>query len=101
MDASGVKTRGVKSHAPDHRDGAHHLHENEKYYHTVAEELANATEILVVGPGPARTHFKAHLDHHHPALAKKVLAVEAMDHPTDNQILAHARKFFKHAHLFN
>ena len=39
-------------------------------------------------------------EHHHAEVAKKVLSVENMDHPTDAQIVAHAKKFFKHAHLF-
>jgi hypothetical protein len=31
----------------------------------------------------------------HPELARKVSAVEPLDHPTDGELLALARKFFK------
>jgi stalled ribosome rescue protein Dom34 len=71
------------------------------YFHRVADHLKDATELLVVGPGLAKKHFIHHLEHHnHQALAKKVIAVENMDHPTDNQIKAEARKFFRTHDLF-
>jgi stalled ribosome rescue protein Dom34 len=97
-----VDTQVLKAH---HSDGSHskenkESHEN-KFFHGVAKVLGGATEVLIVGPGDAKTHFKRHIDtHHHAELAKHIVGVEPMDHPTDNQILAHARKFFKARDLF-
>lgn len=55
--------------------------------------------MLLVGPEDAKTHFQQHLErHHHEALGKKVIGVETVDHPTDGQIVALAKKFLK-AHL--
>jgi len=99
----GIKSEEVKdSHHEHHGFNPRDEHrDHEKFYHTVAGKLNTAVELLVVGPGVAKTQFKHHLDkHHHQNLASKVLAVESMDHPTDGQILDHAKRFFKHAHLF-
>ena len=72
------------------------------YFHEIALKLSGAKEILIVGPGQAKVQFKHHLEnHHHANLAKAVVGVETVDHPTENQILATARKFFKNYDLFN
>ena len=75
--------------------------DSNKFYHDVASRLTTASEILVVGHGTAKEQFIHHLkDHHHEAIAKKVVGVETVDNPTDKQILALARKSFKKIHLF-
>ena len=72
-------------------------HKNlEKFLHSVALALADANEILLIGPGEAKVHFKAHLERHpHSAIGEKIVGVETVDHPTDGQIIALAEKFFK------
>lgn len=70
-------------------------------YHDVAAQLKAATEVLVIGHGTAKDQFVHHVkDHHHQDLAKKIVGVETVDNPTDNQVMALARKFFKAHHLF-
>jgi stalled ribosome rescue protein Dom34 len=86
----------------------HHRHtdpkkhkDSDKMFHEIATHLNGATEILVMGPGQAKDHIVSHLkNHHHEQLAKKVVGVETVDHPTDNQILDHARRFFKKIDVF-
>ena len=76
---------GDSGHAPvDH-----------EYLKHVAQEIATAGAILVTGPGSAKKELMSYLEDSHPALATKVSAVETADHPTDGELLAHARKFFK------
>jgi stalled ribosome rescue protein Dom34 len=66
------------------------------FFNEVSSHLSGAEEILLVGPGLAKDHFKAYLlKHHEESLAKKIVGTETCDHPTDNQILALAKKFFK------
>jgi hypothetical protein len=65
-----------------------------KFLEQVAGALAKSGAILVVGPASAKVELVKHLKSAHPSIASKVSAVEAMDHPTDGQLLAHARKFF-------
>lgn len=73
----------------------------EKFFHDVATKIGDAEEIFLCGPGLGKDHFKTHLEkHHHEKLAKKIVGMEAMDHPTDNQIRAGARKFFRHFDLY-
>ena len=60
----------------------------------VAEALQPAKAILIGGPGKARTELVGYLNDKHPALAKRIWAIEAMDHPSDAELVAAARKYF-------
>lgn len=74
--------------------GSGHAGADPKYFAAVAKALSSAREILVIGPGAAKTEFMTYLAHAEPAIKGRVAAVETFDHPSDNQVLAHARKFF-------
>lgn len=68
----------------------------EKFFHELAGALKDANEILLTGPGEAKIHFQSHLkEHHHAQIGNKVVGVETTDHPTDGQIIALAKQFFK------
>lgn len=67
------------------------------YLKEVAEALAPFKAIVIAGPGNARTELAGYLNEYHPALAKRVWGIEPMDHPTDPQLVAAARKYFRAA----
>ena len=105
-----LKPAGVEKSHLEKSGKDHHTHNKkdhhgdpstEHFFHTLATKVADAHEILVLGPGQSKGHFKTHLENHHSALAKKVVGVENSDHPSDNQILASARKFFKTYDMFD
>ncbi len=94
----------VESHLIHRHEIRHHSgvekeqnnHKNaDKFFHGVATHLKVAHELLILGPGLAKTHFKDHLEKHDPEIGKKVVGVETVDHPTDGQMVALAKKFFK------
>ncbi len=94
---------------PEHAEGHIHHHANEigsghaatspAYLHAVAHAVADAGAILIVGPANAKTELMHHLEKHDPQVAKRVSAVETVDHPTDGQVVAYARKHFKSADM--
>jgi stalled ribosome rescue protein Dom34 len=74
--------------------GSGKLAVNQEYLHDVAHHLMKASEVLVVGPGSAKLELIKHIHKHDPALTDKIVGVETVDHPTDPQLLAHAKKSF-------
>ncbi len=64
------------------------------YFPKVALALGSAQEVLVVGPGIAKTEFVHYLEAYQPALRAKVLGVESSDRISDGQLLAMAKKWF-------
>lgn len=93
----------IKSEAPQHIHhkagsiGSGHAHDAPAYFVAIADALASFHEILIVGPAETKTEFHTWLAKHKPDLAKKVLAVDAMDHASDGEIIDHARRFFHSA----
>ena len=71
-----------------------HPADAEHYYRDVAAALHDALAVLVVGPGVAKLELIKHVHAHERALEPKIVGVETADHPTDRQIVAHARKYF-------
>jgi stalled ribosome rescue protein Dom34 len=79
----------------------HHTHrksndekEGHHFFGEVAGHLVGSDEILVIGHGVAKTHFKTWLEEHQKPVAKKVVGYETVDHPTDGQIAAMAEQYF-------
>ncbi len=68
-----------------------------EFFDEIVHALEGAQEILVCGPGTAKTEFTRHVEHHHQALKARIFGVETVDHPSDGQLLQHARKYFKAA----
>lgn len=88
-------------HSNGHKD-AHRHNEEEHFFKTLSTELHNVNEILLFGPGIAKTHFNNYLVKHSPnQMAKKVIGVENLERLTENQILAAARKYFQKYNTFN
>jgi stalled ribosome rescue protein Dom34 len=69
--------------------------DDRQFFDDVVAAIGDAREILVVGPGSARTEFKKDLDKRYPKVAALVVGVEPADHPSVDDLLASARKYFK------
>lgn len=68
--------------------------DTKRFFHDVARSLAGSEQILVVGPSSAKREFVAYLHDHDRALEARISGVETVDHPTDGQVAAYAKKFF-------
>ncbi|MBI1889825.1 MAG: translational machinery protein [Burkholderiales bacterium] len=81
--------------------GAQHgSSEQAAYLEEVVKTLADADEILIVGPGLEKLTLVKYLLKHHHGVSEKVVGVETVDHPSDGQLLAYARKYFVRADMF-
>ena len=68
--------------------------ESAAYLNEIAIALKEPLEILIVGPGVEKLVLVKHLMKHQHDVAEKIVGVETVDHPTDGQLLAYARKYF-------
>lgn len=98
--APGAKPVGYRMEATRHGQGpsgnAHKSQDTERFFHEIAIQLDGTTELLLMGPGTAKQEFRHHLEKHkHSKLAAAVVGMETADHPTEPQILALSRKFFR------
>jgi stalled ribosome rescue protein Dom34 len=75
--------------------GSGHATADHEFLHTVAQSVADAGAILLTGPGKAKNELAAHIEQHDPKLKKLIAGIETVDHPSDGELVAHARKYFK------
>jgi stalled ribosome rescue protein Dom34 len=61
---------------------------DQEYLHAVAESVADAGAVLIAGPGSAKTELAAHMHSHEPLLARAIIGVETVDHPSDAELVA-------------
>jgi hypothetical protein len=74
--------------------GSGHAAEDRDFLHAVAESIADAGAVLIAGPASEKTELMKHIHHHDPRLIDVILGVETVDHPTDSELVAFARKYF-------
>ena len=91
----------VHGHSPERRIhrkagsiGSGHAADDHHFFDEIAEALSGIQEVLISGPGNAKTAFETYVGDRHVELAGRVVGVETLDHPTDGELLAHARKSF-------
>jgi hypothetical protein len=87
----------------------HHIHRHPKgrgeprehpddvgrFFAAVAKELQGTDAILIVGPSLAKIDLAQHLKDHDAGVAANVVGIESADHPTDGQIVALAKRYFR------
>ena len=73
----------------EHPDDAKH------FFQGVSAELKGCERILVVGPSSAKLEFVRHARQHDALFERHLVDVKTVDHPSDRQIVAYARKYFK------
>jgi stalled ribosome rescue protein Dom34 len=81
-------------HKANARDSGHAPVE-ESFLERVTQAVMAAGAILITGPAGAKQELAAHIARSHPDLARRIAAVETLDHPSDGQLLALARRFFR------
>lgn len=94
-ESESLKTHSTHPH-PHQRHGDTHANEddNSRFYDDIAAALKDSAQVLIVGPAQEKTAFMAYLTAKVPAVAQKVKAVETVDHPSNGELLNHARKYF-------
>jgi hypothetical protein len=82
-----------KAHSVDSGNVA----EDQNFFHAVVAEIGAAGAVLIGGPASEKHELFKYIQRHDPQLAAKVSAVEPLDHPTDRELVAHARQYFRAA----
>lgn len=75
--------------------GSGHAPVDEAFLERVAQAIMSAGAILITGPANAKKELATHIGRAHPDLGKRISGIETLDHPSDGELVALARKFFR------
>jgi stalled ribosome rescue protein Dom34 len=93
FDREHMQTQRIKSRT-------HHKHQGKAtdsaaFFADVARALAGSHEVLLTGPGLVRNQLRDWCTHHLPAVADAIVDSVPGDHPSDAQLVALARRYFR------
>ncbi|MBP8149551.1 hypothetical protein [Limnohabitans sp. T6-20] len=82
------------------RSRSHHKHQGQAndtaaFFADVATALNGTHEVLLTGSGGARNEFRAWCIQNRPTVAQVIVDNVPSDHPTDPQLVALAKQYFK------
>lgn len=94
FDAEQVQEHRVKArHHPTAQHGSE-VRSQHEFYAELCSALEGIQEVLVTGSRTALADFRHYVEKHRPTLVSRVAGYEAVDHPSERQLLAFAREFF-------
>jgi len=85
-----------KVHEHRHLTRRHHsgVRSEHEFFGEVCAALDGIAEVLVTGGHTGLADFRHYVDKHSPQTAARIVGYEVVDHPTENQLVALARKHF-------
>lgn len=94
FDAEHVLANKVRMHTHHTRQHGSAVRSQHEFYAEVCEALEGIGEVLVTGSHTAIGDFRHYVDKHRPGTATRIVGYEATALPSDNQLVALARKYF-------
>lgn len=94
FDAEHVAASTVKAHNHQTRQHGSGVRTEHEFFAAVCDGLAGIAEVLVTGSQQALADLQHYLQKHRPQLVARVVGYETVDHPSDRQLVAMARKYF-------
>jgi stalled ribosome rescue protein Dom34 len=72
-----------------------HVHESAEFLSQILDAVSKAGEILILGPSGTKIELAKYIREQNPTVCSRIVAVEPADHPTDGEIVAYAKRYFK------
>ncbi|MEP6933246.1 MAG: hypothetical protein ABI988_04810 [Nitrospirota bacterium] len=95
-----VQRKAVSEHTHNTRQHASGVRSEHEFFGEVCDSLVGIAEVLVAGSHTAQADFRHYVEKHRPTLVANIAGWETVDHLTNGQLVAFARKFFvKHDNI--
>ena len=94
FDAEHVQAEKIKAHTHYTKQHGSAVRSEHEFFGDVCTALDGVGEVLVTGSSTATADFRHYADKHRPQTAARIVGYEVVDHPSDRQLLALARKYF-------
>jgi stalled ribosome rescue protein Dom34 len=94
FDAEHVQAEKIKAHSHHTAQHGSAVRTQHEFFGHLCDALADIPEVLVVGPKTGITDFEHYVTKHRAETAKRIVAYDVVDHPSDKQLVALARKYF-------
>ena len=86
--------RKVHAHTHTTRKHGSGVRTEHEFFGAVCDALEGIAEVLVTGGHTGLADFRHYAEKHRPLTAARIVGYEVVDHPSENQLVALARKHF-------
>ena len=94
FNAEEVQAQKVDAQTHYTRQHGSKVRDEHEFFGEVCAALAGIAEVLVAGSHTAQADFRHYVEKHRPHLAPHIVGWETVDHPTEGELVALARKYF-------
>ena len=94
LDPEHMQAKKIRNHNHYTRQHGSAVRTEHEFFGEVCDALDGITEVLVTGSHTAIADFRHYADKHRPHIAAHIVRYEVVDHPSENQLVAAARKYF-------
>jgi len=94
FDAAHMQAKKIRTHTHYTRQHGSTVRTEHEFFGEVCAALEGIAEVLVTGPHIALADFRHYADKHRPHTAARIVGYEVADHPSENELVATARKYF-------
>lgn len=94
FDAEHVQAQKIRTHTHHTAQHGSAVRTEHEFFGEVCGALDGIAEVLVTGPRKGIEDFRHYAEKHRPEAAKRIVGYEVVDHPSDAQLVAFARKYF-------
>lgn len=94
FDAEHVQASKVHSHTYHTAQHGSQVRSQHEFFGEICAAIEGVDEVLVTGSNTATVDFRHYVDKHRPQLGPRIAAYDVVDHPSERQLVALARKYF-------
>ena len=94
FDHEQVLATKLKAHTHNTAQHGSAVRSEHEFFDALCDALDGVNEVLVTGSRTAIADFRHYADKHRPQTAAHIAAYEVVDRPSENQLVALARKYF-------
>lgn len=94
FDDTHVEAHKVKAHTHHTAQHGSRVRTEHEFFASVCDALEGIGEVLAMGPRTGLDAFRHYVEKHRAALLPRIVDFQTADHPTDNQMVAEARRYF-------
>lgn len=95
FDDSHVESEQIKARSQHTRRHGSAVRAEHEFHAEVCAALDGIAEVLVCGNSTSLTDFRHYVAKHRPSLQDRIVGYEAVDKPSEGQLLALARRYFR------
>jgi len=94
FDAEHVEAQKIKASSRHTKQHGSQLRTEQEFFSHVCDALEGIAEVLAVGPHTGLADFQHYVRKHRSGIARYIVGYQAVDHPSEKQLVALARDFF-------